>query len=69
VDGIRDVLITAKPDQHLVPLPEGASYLGFIVASAATGRDVVRSLHRAHDALQFRIDRELQVAGQGGCRP
>jgi hypothetical protein len=69
VDGIRDVLITAKPDQHLVPLPEGASYLGFIFASAATSRDVVGSLHRAHDALQFRIDRELHVAGQGGGRP
>jgi len=65
VDGIRDVLITAKPDQHLVPLPEGASYLGFIFASAATSHDVVGSLHRAHDALQFRIDRELHVAGPG----
>jgi hypothetical protein len=69
VDGIRDVLITAKPDQHLVPLPEGASYLGFIFASAVTSRDVVGSLHRAHDALQFRVDRELHVAGQGGGRP
>jgi phosphoribosylaminoimidazole carboxylase (NCAIR synthetase) len=69
VDGIRDVLITAKPDQHLVPLPEGASYLGFIFASAATSRGVVGSLHRAHDALQFRVDRELHVAGQGGGRP
>jgi phosphoribosylaminoimidazole carboxylase (NCAIR synthetase) len=63
VDGIRDVLITAKPDQHLVPLPEGASYLGFIFASAAAVDDVVNSLHRAHDALQFRVDRELRVAG------
>jgi formate-dependent phosphoribosylglycinamide formyltransferase (GAR transformylase) len=66
VDGIRDVLITAKPDQHLVPLPEGASYLGFLFASAATSPGVVASLHLAHDALQFRIDRELQVAGPGG---
>jgi len=69
VDGNRDVLITANPDQHLVPLPEGASYLGFIFASAATSRDVVGSLHRAHDALQFRIDRELPVAGPRGLRP
>ena len=29
-----DVQITAKPDQQLVPLPEGASYLGFIFARA-----------------------------------
>ena len=31
-DGLR---ITAKLDQQLVPLPEGASYLGFIFARAA----------------------------------
>jgi len=69
VDGIRDVLITAKPDQHLVPLPEGASYLGFLFASAATSPGVVASLHLAHRALHFRIDRELQVAGAGGPQP
>jgi hypothetical protein len=69
VDGIRDVLITAKPDQHLVPLPEGASYLGFLFASAATSPGVVASLRLAHDALQFRIDRELQVAGPVGPHP
>ena len=34
VPGIDDVVITAKPDQLLVPLPEGASYLGFIFARA-----------------------------------
>src|SRR6202040_2992065 len=32
VTGIDDVRITAKPDQLLIPLPEGASYLGFIFA-------------------------------------
>src|SRR6185295_6140623 len=30
VPHIADVQITAKPDQRLLPLPEGASYLGFI---------------------------------------
>ena len=34
VAGIDDVRITAKPDQLLMPLPEGASYLGFIFARA-----------------------------------
>ena len=33
VVGVDDVRITAKADQMLVPLPEGASYLGFIFAS------------------------------------
>ena len=38
VAGIDDIRITAKPDQLLIPLPEGASYLGFIFARArATG--------------------------------
>jgi hypothetical protein len=31
---IEDVRITAKSDQMLIPLPEGASYLGFIFARA-----------------------------------
>ena len=35
---IDDVRITAKTDQLLVPLPEGASYLGFIFARGATRR-------------------------------
>ena len=33
--GIEDVVITAKEGQMLVPLPEGASYLGFIFARGA----------------------------------
>ena len=37
---IDEIHITAKPDQLLVPLPEGASYLGFIFARAATTRAV-----------------------------
>ena len=38
VPGVDDVRITAKADQLLVPLPEGASYLGFIFARGATRR-------------------------------
>ena len=41
VPGVDDVRITAKTDQLLLPLPEGASYLGFIFArgeTAAEGR-------------------------------
>ena len=32
VAGVDDVIVTAKVGQMLVPLPEGASYLGFIFA-------------------------------------
>src|ERR1700674_4334719 len=40
IAGVEDVRITAKADQILVPLPEGASYLGFIFARAPEAREV-----------------------------
>jgi hypothetical protein len=61
VAGIDDLQITAKPDQLLLPLPEGASYLGFIFARAETGGKVVAALRAAHAVLRFRIDAELPV--------
>jgi hypothetical protein len=61
VPGIDDVAITAKPDQRLVPLPEGASYLGFIFARSDTAVAVERSLRDAHAALRFTIDPYLPV--------
>jgi biotin carboxylase len=61
VAGIEDVRITAKPDQLLVPLPEGASYLGFIFARADTHADVERALRSAHARLRFTIDAEVPV--------
>jgi len=63
---VDEVIITAKPDQHLVPLPEGASYLGFIFARASLSADVVASLREAHSRLRFDIDRELPLAGKWG---
>jgi len=59
VNGVDDVRITAKPDQVLVPLPEGKSYLGFIFAHAQTAEDVEAALRDAHRRLHFRIDRAL----------
>lgn len=56
VEGIDDVVITAKPGQRLVPLPEGASYLGFIFARAATPAAAEDALRRAHACLHFEID-------------
>jgi hypothetical protein len=61
VDGVDDITITAKPDQLLVPLPEGASYLGFIFAHGGTSESVAASLRDAHRRLQFAIDPELRV--------
>ena len=62
VPGVDDVRITAKPDQVLVPLPEGASYLGFIFARAATPDEVERALRTAHACLEFAIDPEIAGA-------
>jgi hypothetical protein len=61
VPGVDDVQITAKTDQVLVPLPEGASYLGFIFAHAPTPDGVERALRDAHGRLRFAIDPELPM--------
>ena len=61
IAGIDDVIITAKPDSTLVPLPEGRSYLGFIFAAADTPASVEEALRRAHDRLDFSIDRDVTI--------
>ncbi|HEX3703146.1 MAG TPA: ATP-grasp domain-containing protein [Vicinamibacterales bacterium] len=63
VPGIDDVQITAKADQRLVPLPEGASYLGFIFARGKTPAFVTRALQAAHARLHVHIDAELPIVG------
>jgi biotin carboxylase len=60
---IDDVQITAKPDQRLLPLPEGASYLGFIFSRAGRAADVDAALRAAHARLHFAIDPEFRVLG------
>jgi hypothetical protein len=65
VAGIDEIHITAKPDQLLVPLPEGASYLGFIFARANRAAGVDRALRDAHARLTFTIDPELPVLAPG----
>jgi len=59
--GVEDVLITAKEGQKLLPLPEGASYLGFIFARGESREDVEASLRAAHAKLEFRISTALPV--------
>ncbi|MBI3263197.1 MAG: ATP-grasp domain-containing protein [Acidobacteria bacterium] len=61
VPAIEQIHITAKPDQKLVPLPEGASYLGFIFARAGTPEEVEHALRTAHGKLGVLMDRELTV--------
>jgi biotin carboxylase len=55
VPGVTGVEITAPLHQPLVPLPEGASYLGFIFAQGPTPEGVEEALRTAHAALRFEI--------------
>jgi hypothetical protein len=61
VAGIDDVRITAKMDQLLLPLPEGASYLGFIFARATQSVAVEAALRAAHAHLDLNIVPEMRV--------
>ena len=61
VPAIQDIVVTAKPDSVLLPLPEGRSYLGFIFAKDAEPARVEGALREAHARLRFTIDRELSV--------
>ncbi len=58
---VEEIRITAKPDQLLEPLPEGASYLGFIFARGPERAAVVRGLRDAHRRLRFAIDPAIDV--------
>ncbi len=61
VAGVTDVRVTAKIDQELVPLPEGASYLGFIFAKAESAAEVEAALRMAHARLSFAIERKVPM--------
>lgn len=62
--GVEEVIITAKEGQRMLPLPEGASYLGFIFARASTAAAVEEALRKAHSRLQFRMAAILPVLAQ-----
>ena len=59
---VEEIQITAKADQQLLALPEGASYLGFIFARAAMARDAEQAVREAHARLRFTIDPLLTMA-------
>ncbi len=58
VAGVTGVSITAEPGQIVAPPPDGASYLGFIFARAATPAEAEKALRRAHRELRFDIRAE-----------
>ena len=61
VPGVTEVIITAKPGQRLIPLPEGSSYLGFIFARGESPAEVDAALRYAHGQLRFQIATALET--------
>ena len=61
IAGVERVEITAKLRQKLVPLPEGASYLGFIFARGADPQTVGDALRESHARLKFLISQAIPV--------
>ncbi|MEA2527833.1 MAG: hypothetical protein QOF73_5060, partial [Thermomicrobiales bacterium] len=65
VPGITGLEITAKTNYPIVPLPEGAAYLGFIFARGDTPEFVEAALREAHGRLRIRIDPLLSLQRTG----
>jgi len=61
IEGVEEIIITARPTQKVEMLPEGSSYLGFIFARGSSSVSVEGALRSAHRTLQFAIAPELPV--------
>jgi biotin carboxylase len=65
IPGVTGVEITAPLNQPVTPLPEGASYLGFIFARGETPEDAEQTLREAHARLEFRIEPAINLVAVG----
>ena len=61
VDGVEEIVITARPGQTIQPPPDGGSYLGFIFARAARAATVTAALRAAHGRLRIEIQPVIPV--------
>ena len=55
VSSVSEVTISIRVGRPVLALPEGAEYLGFIFARAATPEQVESALREAHQRLRFQI--------------
>ena len=62
VPGVDDVVISVRVGETLVPLPEGASYTGFIFATGDDPAAVERALRESHSRLRFTVAPLVAVA-------
>ena len=51
VPGVEELVMTAESGDHLIPLPEGTRYLGFIVVGRKQPEEVEATLREAHRQL------------------
>ena len=58
ISGIEEVTISIPIGKEVLPLPEGASYLGFIFARGNTPESVEAALREAHHRMDFVITDE-----------
>src|SRR6266436_569110 len=61
VPSVTDWEITARLHDYIAAWPEGARYLGFLFARAATVEEVAGALRAAHGELRFAIRERLAV--------
>jgi biotin carboxylase len=59
---VEDVAITAHLREELIPLPEGASYLGFVFARGDTPEQVEAALRQAGTRIEAVVKPRLPVA-------
>lgn len=59
IPGVDDVVITAREGDTLTPLPEGASYPGFIFARGDDPLHVERTLRAANNQLRMQVKEVL----------
>ena len=64
VPGVEELVMTAKPGDLLIPLPEGKRYLGFIVARRAHPAEVEETLRESHRRLTVMIRPQISEARQ-----
>ena len=65
VPGIEDVVITAKPGQEFLALPDKSSYPGFLFARGPSPAHVEAALRQAHSKLRFHMALALRAFAPG----
>jgi biotin carboxylase len=62
IAGVDDIVISVRIGETLVPLPEGASYTGFIFARGDDAATVEQTLREAHARMRFTVAPLVPVA-------